>query len=208
MFVKDSLLFNDGESQIQYSHTDNSWPKLNPLYLIIHYTANQSVEETINHFQTRRPSGNASAHIIIGRDGEVVQMVKFNRRAWHAGRSKWGELEGMNNFSIGIELVNSGWVTETEAGNWVDWRGRVTPPEEVIVAPHRNDPNQIQYGWQTFTEPQINSLIEVSIALDDRYSFLDIMGHDDISPIRKVDPGPAFNMISFRSLILGRTENR
>lgn len=45
-----------------------------------------------------------SAHLLVRRDGEVVQYVPFDRRAWHAGRSCHEGRENCNDFSIGIEL--------------------------------------------------------------------------------------------------------
>ena len=45
-----------------------------------------------------------SSHVFIRRDGEVIQFVPFNRRAWHAGKSNWCGRERCNDFSIGIEL--------------------------------------------------------------------------------------------------------
>lgn len=45
-----------------------------------------------------------SAHILIRRDGEVVQYVPFHQRAWHAGESSYAGRECCNDFSIGIEL--------------------------------------------------------------------------------------------------------
>jgi len=45
-----------------------------------------------------------SAHLLIQRDGQVVQFVNFNHRAWHAGRSVFLGRENCNDFSIGIEL--------------------------------------------------------------------------------------------------------
>ncbi|NGP52026.1 1,6-anhydro-N-acetylmuramyl-L-alanine amidase AmpD [Thioalkalivibrio sp. XN8] len=45
-----------------------------------------------------------SAHLLIRRDGELVQYVPFHRRAWHAGASSWQGRENCNDFSVGIEL--------------------------------------------------------------------------------------------------------
>jgi AmpD protein len=45
-----------------------------------------------------------SAHVLIRRDGELVQYVPFHRRAWHAGVSQYAGREACNDFSIGIEL--------------------------------------------------------------------------------------------------------
>jgi N-acetyl-anhydromuramoyl-L-alanine amidase len=45
-----------------------------------------------------------SAHLLVRRDGELVQYVPFHRRAWHAGESRWQGRARCNDFSIGIEL--------------------------------------------------------------------------------------------------------
>ena len=45
-----------------------------------------------------------SAHVLIRRDGSLVQFVPFNKRAWHAGESCYQGNERCNDFSIGIEL--------------------------------------------------------------------------------------------------------
>jgi len=45
-----------------------------------------------------------SAHFVVRRDGEVLQFVSIDRRAWHAGRSQWWGRDNCNDFSIGIEL--------------------------------------------------------------------------------------------------------
>ncbi len=48
-----------------------------------------------------------SAHLFIKRDGEVIQFVPFDKRAWHAGRSNFAGRENCNDFSIGIEVEGS-----------------------------------------------------------------------------------------------------
>lgn len=56
-----------------------------------------------------------SAHILIRRDGEVVQFVPLNRRAWHAGESCFQDRKRCNDFSIGIELEGTDTIPYTEA---------------------------------------------------------------------------------------------
>jgi len=56
-----------------------------------------------------------SSHLLITRPGEVVQFVPFDRRAWHAGVSCWGERHGCNDFSIGIELEGTDDMPYTDA---------------------------------------------------------------------------------------------
>ncbi|MEM6801252.1 MAG: N-acetylmuramoyl-L-alanine amidase [Bacteroidota bacterium] len=206
MHVRDHFLFEDENTMVRFEETRNYWPKLKQLYLVIHYTANHSLEKTINLFKERKSSGNTSAHIIIDKDGTVVQMVRFDRKAWHAGKSQWGQLKSLNHFSIGIELVNAGWLTKAEDDKWYDWKHNEVPKEEVVVLSHKNNPSGKFKGWQIYPTKQIDKLIDISLALNEKYEFLDILGHDEISPGRKFDPGPALNLVSLRSLVLGRSE--
>ena len=48
-----------------------------------------------------------SAHLLIKRDGEIIQFVPFNMRAWHAGESSFQGKDNCNDYSIGIELEGS-----------------------------------------------------------------------------------------------------
>lgn len=66
-------------------------------HIVIHYTTSRNIEGSIKHFLNGSPR--VSAHYIVGRDGELVQMVPDSEAAWHAGNSD------MNARSIGIEHV-------------------------------------------------------------------------------------------------------
>ncbi len=77
-----------------------------PDFVIIHHTAQDSLAQTIRTFTLERTQ--VSAHYIVSRDGEVVQMLNDDLRAWHAGSGKWGNNFDMNSCSIGIELDNNG----------------------------------------------------------------------------------------------------
>ena len=74
--------------------------------IVLHYTAGTSAESSAL-FLTR-PDVSASAHVVIGREGEVFQLVPFNIEAWHAGKSWYAGRGGLNRYSIGIELDNLG----------------------------------------------------------------------------------------------------
>jgi AmpD protein len=98
-----------------------------------------------------------SAHLLIRRDGEVVQYVPFHRRAWHAGASHYAGRERCNDFSVGIEL-----------------EGSDDEPYEPV---------------------QYVRLADIITALERAYPHLSrerLVGHSDIAPGRKSDPGPAF----------------
>ena len=91
---------------------DKEWvPTVNldirkPNYVVIHHTAQNSLEQTINTFQSKARV--VSSHYVIGRDGKIVQMVNDYARARHAGVGKWGNDNDLNSSSIGIEMDNNG----------------------------------------------------------------------------------------------------
>jgi len=73
--------------------------------IVLHATVLNSLEEVIEHFADR--SSKVSAHYTIDRDGTIVSHVAENKRAWHAGQSRMKDgRTRVNDFSIGIELVN------------------------------------------------------------------------------------------------------
>ncbi|MBN1937730.1 MAG: N-acetylmuramoyl-L-alanine amidase [Anaerolineae bacterium] len=72
--------------------------------IVVHATANSTLEGVIKWFLN--PQSFVSAHYNIGKDGRIVQMVQDELRGWHAGKSTWKGVADVNNYSIGIELVN------------------------------------------------------------------------------------------------------
>lgn len=108
----------------------------------------------------------ASTHLLIRRDGELVQFVSLNQRAWHAGKSNYQGRERCNDFSIGIELEGA---------------------DDIAYEP-------IQY----------RVLAEAISALCESYSSLSterIVGHSDIAPGRKTDPGDAFDWMRLTAML-------
>jgi N-acetyl-anhydromuramyl-L-alanine amidase AmpD len=79
-----------------------------PNLVVIHATEQHSVRESLDTLRTANSGGPVSAHYLIGRDGEIYQLVADGERAWHAGPGHWGTITDVNNASIGIELDNDG----------------------------------------------------------------------------------------------------
>ena len=127
-------------------------------FVIIHYTGMQSEIESFKRLMD--PQYKVSSHYLINRKGEIIQMVKEKNIAWHAGKSRWKKFKNLNNYSIGIELVNKG---------------------------H-------QFGYQNFSRRQISSLIKLCKKLKKKYLIKkeNFLGHSDIAPLRKTDPGEKF----------------
>jgi N-acetylmuramoyl-L-alanine amidase len=77
---------------------------------------------------------------------------------------------------------------------------------EVIEAVHKDETQSC--GWHVYPPEQIEAALTVAGLLINEYGLKDVVGHEDIAPHRKCDPGPAFPMSSFRSRLMGRTEDQ
>ena len=197
--VRSDRLYADGKA-VDFRQTPNVGGTLKPRFLVMHYTAGRSFDTSVSWLCN--PLAKASAHLVIGRDGEVAQLAPFDRIAWHAGESDWHGLSSLNRYAIGIELDNGGVLQRTGAGTWQTWFEMTIPAAEVIVAAHARGGGE--RGWHAYPKVQIDTALAVAEALQEAYDLEDVLGHDDISWARKTDPGPAFPMISFRSRVLGR----
>lgn len=163
-------------------------------FLVIHFTGGWSAKSSIDYW--RQLNNGVCAHLVIDRDGTVYQCRPFNRTCGHAGASKWRDpktgvlYSGLNSCSIGIELANCG---DLARETYPKGMGRLTgQPIPRVRAAHKNGgPVKL---WEYFPSEQVNSLIAVSQCLVRRYNLDDVIGHDDIAPDRKNDPGPALDM--------------
>ncbi len=106
-----------------------------------------------------------SAHILIRRNGEIIQYVPFNKRAWHAGQSEYHKRQHCNDYSIGIELEGT---------------------ENIAY-------EEIQYQ-------QLVTLINALLTHYPSLSHQRIVGHSDIAPGRKTDPGASFDWQKLNNL--------
>lgn len=150
-------------------HLNNYSPeiKTNPTILHILYTG-ESLEESLKTFAD--PDQCVSIHYLISEKGVIYQLVPETCCAWHAGKSSWGELSSINKHSIGIALVNTG-ISDEDAQN---------------------------QGWSSnfpsYPSAQIQSLIRLSTDIMNRFNIKpwNVVGHSDIAPDRKFDPGLQF----------------
>lgn len=131
-------------------------------YLVLHYTVLDSANSLRVLTQQQ-----VSSHYLLddGEDFKVYRLVEEDRRAYHAGLSSWKGNTNLNPSSIGIEIVNPGW-RETDQGR----------------------------QWAPFPSGQIERLIPLIKDILRRHDITPdrVLGHSDIAPQRKQDPGPMF----------------
>jgi N-acetylmuramoyl-L-alanine amidase len=126
--------------------------------LILHYTGMRSAAAALDRLCD--PAARVSAHYVVEEGGAIWQLVDEERRAWHAGASRWRGAPLVNGRSIGIELVNPG---------------------------H-------EFGYRPFPEAQLGALIGLCRGILERHAIppRHVLGHADVAPTRKEDPGELF----------------
>jgi N-acetylmuramoyl-L-alanine amidase len=202
MNIKNHLLYDDNGKQVPFYNTPNKGRKYTPQYLVMHFTAATTAKSSINWFLNK--DAKASAHLLIDSDGSISQFAPFDVITWHAGKSQWNGLDGLNQYSIGIEIVNGGRLRKS-GNSWicpVDMK--VVPEDDIVQAKHKNEAQPDH--WHEYTPEQIEAAIQISTLLVKIYGLKDVIGHDDISPLRKSDPGPAFPLSSVRARAMGRKD--
>ncbi|AZF08326.1 N-acetylmuramoyl-L-alanine amidase [Pseudomonas sp. R2-37-08W] len=145
---------------------NTSYPSVNHdnrvQFVVVHYTS-ANLERSL----ALLTHGQVSSHYLIGDDasGTVYKLVDESQRAWHAGESEWMGRTWLNSSSIGIEIVNPGYSD--------------TPTGRV---------------WYPYSEAQVKSLVVLLKDISKRNGIApkNIIGHSDIAPLRKLDPGPLF----------------
>jgi len=194
--IKNDLLVGDNVKYIK-SPTHGAEFRSGDLdTVIVHFTAGP-INAAINTFTN--PKNKVSAHLVVGRDGSIIQMLPFNIVGWHAGESSYKGRTGFNQYSIGIEIENAGEVTKS--GNiFRAWYGSSFDPSDVVEATHRNQSTN-KY-WHAYSEDQIQTIFDICQKLIEQYDIKFILGHEEIAPTRKTDPGPAFPLDRMRDRLL------
>ena len=182
-----SLHANNSKSDVQVIKNDAGTGTIDPVtynsvgqnfrqrFIILHYTALDD-EYSIKVLTEQE----VSAHFLITtRDNEpIYNLVPEDRRAWHAGESEWKASKNLNDSSIGIEIVNLGLNEVT-----------LTDSDTATARALKN-----QYRQAPYTEEQIKKIAILVKYLSEKYEIApeNILGHSDIAPQRKLDPGPMF----------------
>lgn len=181
---------------IEYKATPNKGGALNgPSAILMHDTAGGSAASSVSWLCN--PAAKASAHLVVGRDGSVVQLAPFNVVTWHAGRSKYRGRRGCNAFMIGIEHENPGKLS-ADGRSWFN--------ERYQGFEHASTPQHGDGYWLPYTEAQLAATMGIVIALRGKYpSLSDVVGHWLVSPGRKFDTNPLFPMEAMLTALQGRS---
>lgn len=169
-----------------------------PDMLVMHYTAGpmwRAVDVLAS------PSAQVSSHYLVSdTPGPVLHLVDERQRAWHAGVGSWCGHTDINSRSIGIE--NVGWGYTYGPMPPMPPCPSLRRPLEVAVAAARRAAEALRHRgipvlprhWAPFPPAQMTTLCALSQDIVERYHIApeNVVGHGDVSPGRKVDPGPMF----------------
>jgi len=190
--------FDDAVSLYDWPHHDGTFVPPAPDTILFHFTDLPDVQSAIDVLAARR----LSTHLLIGRDGSLTQMLPFDRIGRHAGNSTYLGREGFNRFAIGIEMDNCGRLcTVTTDGGLHASCGKKIPLSLAEPGIHAHE--NFETLWHNYTKEQLNRVAIVCAGLVKTYGITSILGHDEVAPGRKIDPGPVFPMSTLRVRFLG-----
>ena len=151
---------------MKWHPSPNHAPRTEPIqYIILHGTWMDDDTSALERLCD--PKAEVSCHYLITYKAETLQLVKDDNIAWHAGKSQWGDLIGLNKHSIGIEVSYQG---------------------EDCHCP--------------YLETQYTALERLLTDLMTQYNIppQNVLGHSDIAPDRKNDPGKHFDWARLEKL--------
>lgn len=191
---------NEGE-QVLFQADEDWWqPLAKPTIAVIHYAVTEKAETTAAVLEAK---DYLSCHVTIDSAGKVIQQVPFNVTAYHAGKSSYLGRESCNNFSLGIEVSNPGPLIRGPDGTLKTTYGR-TWFGGAVEARHKNPGAPKNWThWAEYTPTELDLCAHIVDLWREAYGITDVVGHDDIAPGRKFDPGPAFPIDWLRKTVFG-----
>lgn len=171
--------------------------------LVIHYGVTHTAGVTAAVLKAREY---ASSHLTIDSKGRTIQQVPFDRVAYHAGASAYRGRKDCNKFALGIEVSNPGPLLKQPDGSFRDVNGHAWSGG-VVEAWHPNDKHKQGWKyWAEYSQTELDLCAHIGELLRLEYGLTDVVGHDEIAPGRKSDPGPAFPMAWLRETLFPMTK--
>ncbi|MEG0796784.1 MAG: N-acetylmuramoyl-L-alanine amidase [Odoribacter sp.] len=169
-----------------------------PELIILHYTAGGNAMSSAQYLA--RSDTDRSAHLVIARDGGIIQVLPFDTIAWHTGQSEYNGRTNLDHFSLGIELDNAGELHRRK-GRFYSWFNKEYMPDEVYT----DCENGRARYWHRYTKEQIDTTLLVCDLLIKTYPIREVLRHSEVNK-HKLDPGPAFPLESLLPSL--KTEHR
>lgn len=208
MKIVNHRLVQEPHDSVQIVHREPFWrAQIVPEVIVIHYGVTHKLASLV----AAQAATGYWAHLSIDgwQDGDgssmlITQALQFNRRGSHAGKSSFEGRDGLNAYSVGIEICNPGPLVKGKDGllrtvyknNPMVW----DPEDAIETGPIPGYPKAWTY-WAKYSLEEMAICAAVCHALRQEYPIRAIVGHSEVSPGRKFDPGPAFDMAWLRGFV-------
>ncbi|MDR3272583.1 MAG: N-acetylmuramoyl-L-alanine amidase [Flavobacteriaceae bacterium] len=172
-------------------------------YLVLHYT----VSDYPTSVRILAEKGEVSSHYLVTDqpNDSIDILVSEDKRAYHAGVSSWSNIQNLNDTSVGIEIVNKGYVktkdtlvvkdtvrVEVADTIYIDGTESISYRDSLIVNTSLKIKDTVIFA--PYPSYQIEKVAALAKDIIRRYEIIpvNVVGHSDIAPLRKPDPGPMF----------------
>ena len=211
--IKSHRLWRDGKA-VAYRRSPNVGGEMTPRAIVLHDTAGDLGEGSISWLTDKKSK--VSAHFVVKRDGEIAQLANTNIKTWHAGASSWRGKSNLNDWSIGIEIVNPGGPLKSlgngryKGGVEFDTSNNLSlVVRRGMFPPTTGDGRSMRPNnglWLDYSSRQIDAIVEMCQALVAAYpTITEIVTHWQIAPTRKIDTNPLFPLDEVRSKVFSRS---
>lgn len=187
------------------------YPKKWPMGAVIHYTAGR-YENGLQDALSTQAWGVEQGYsfFVISSSGEILQSAPLDSWGYHAGQSSYPGLgDSVSSKLVGIEVCSPGRVEKVKGG-YKPWFNAIYPKTDVRDV---SEWSGVESGsYVKFTELQEQALVDLILYLKrgnpDVFSLDYVLGHYEVSPSRKADPGGSLSMPMsvFRELLKGNLE--
>ena len=210
MWYPEAKRFNDIRLRTRGEH-ENDYPQ----GMIVHFTAGWQMKHPVKPGKVPTKSQieeakryakgvlelaqkNGYCYMVIDALGNVYQQSPLNKWGYHAGSSYWHNLgHSVSSKLVGVEILSAGKLSKRH-GKYFTWYGQEIPKWQVREIKEHEYHNGEPGFYQMYTASQERALVKLNYWLKSNnpkvYSYNFVLGHDEVAPSRKNDPGGALSM--------------